>query len=136
MGYCMDQTDSDFTIKKENFTKALEALKAAFIPENMNVSDYINGKEYPHFSWVDTQTVLNAKELEDALREIRYQPVYDDDGNIINVEFTGEKAGAEDVFFVALAPYVENHSYICFEGEDGCRWEWDFDGQKVKEVYI
>ncbi|MDR2022109.1 MAG: hypothetical protein LBQ71_02380 [Hungatella sp.] len=61
----------------------------------------MNGKKYPHFSWVATETVLNSKTLSDALLEIRYRPFYDENGNIINVEFTGEKDGDEDIFFPA-----------------------------------
>ena len=134
MGYYMDQTDSKFIIKKENFKKALNALKDAFIPENMDCMDYVNGENIPHFSWVNTQTVLNADTLEDALNEIRYQPKYDNNRNIINVEFTGQKYGSEEVFFTALAPYVEKDSYISFEGEDGAKWTWKFDGKKVNQI--
>ena len=135
MGYYMDQTDSKFVIKKENFENALNALKAAFVPEKMDCVDYIHGKQHPHFSWVDTQTVLNAEKLEDALVEIRYEPKYNNNGNIVNVEFTGEKYGSEVVFFTALAPYVEKDSYIAFKGEDGAEWSWDFNGKTVSEVY-
>ena len=132
MGYYINQTDSLFVIKKENFENALNALKAAFVPDNMNCVDYIGGKQYPHFSWVDTQTVLDAEKLEDALIEIRYKPEYDDDGNIVNVKFTGEKYGSDLVFFTALAPYVEKDSYIAFKGEDDNEWRWDFDGKTVQ----
>lgn len=134
MGYCIEMTDSSFTIKKENFTKALESLKSVFIPENMTCKDYISGKEYPHFSWVDTKTVIESKTLEEAMDEIRYVPLYNFDGNICNVGFTGEKYGDEDVFFNALAPYVESDSYMCFEGEDGDTWKWVFKNGKVKQI--
>lgn len=132
MGYYMDQTDSKFVMKKENFGKALQALKGVFIPENMTCIDYVYGKKYPHFSWVDTNVVLKAKTIEEALKEIRYEPEYDNEGNIVNVEFTGEKFGDEEIFFMALAPYIEKGSYISFEGEDGCEWTWFFNGKKVK----
>lgn len=135
MGYYMDQTGSKFVIKKENFKNALNALKAVFVPEKMDCVDYIGGKQYPHFSWVDTQIVLNAGKLEDALVEIRYKPKYDDNGNIVNVKFTGEKYGSENVFFTALAPYVEKDSYIAFKGGDDKEWSWNFNGKTVSEIY-
>ena len=72
MGYCIEMTESKFTIKKENFNKALQSLKEVFVPENMTCYDYIDGKKYPHFRWVDTKTVLESKELGSALEEIRY----------------------------------------------------------------
>ena len=133
MGYCMEMTDSKFEIKKENFKKALESLKSVFIPENMTCYDYICGKPYPHFSWVDTQIVLESETFEDALKEIRYIPKYNNDGDICSVEFTGEKYGDEKIFFKALAPYVESGSYIAFEGENGFEWEWFFNDGKVEK---
>ena len=122
MGYFIEMKDSKFEIRKENFEKALENLKSVFVPENMNCYDRIDGKIYPHFSWVDTHSVLNSKTLGEALEEIRYEPEYNDKGNICNVKFTGQKYGSENVFFNALAPYVESGSYIAFEGENGETW--------------
>lgn len=135
MGYFMEMTDSKFEIKKENFKKALESLKSVFVPENMNCYDYIGGKQYPHFSWVNTDSVLRSRSLGNALAEIRYEPEYNDNEDICNVEFTGQKYGSEKVFFNALAPYVESGSYIAFEGEGGDKWEWQFNDGKVEQVY-
>ena len=134
MGYCIEMTESNFTIKRKNFDKALQSLKDVFVPENMTCYNYVNGKKYPHFSWVDTKTVLESKELGEALEEIRYAPTYNDDGDICDVEFTGEKYGDEEIFFNALAPYVESGSYLCFEGEDEDTWKWAFDNGKVKQI--
>lgn len=134
MGYYIEMTDSKFEIKKENFEKALKSLKSVFVPKNMNCCDYICGKQYPHFSWVDTHSVLRSKTLGEALEEIRYEPEYNDNGDICNVEFTGQKYGSENVFFNALAPYVESGSYIAFEGEDGDIWEWSFNNGKVEQI--
>lgn len=135
MGYCIEQTDSNFTIKKENFRDALNNLKAVFTPDKMTCVDYIWGKQLPHFRWVNTDIVLNAETLEEALVEIRYKPVLNDNGDIINVEFIGEKYGDEEIFFAALAPFVENDSYISFEGEDEHKWTWCFNGKEVRQSY-
>lgn len=131
MGYCIEMIDSKFAIKKENFEEALKSLKSVFIPENMTCKDTIGGKEYLHFCWVDTNTVLNSTTFDEALEEIRYTPVYDVDGNICDVEFTGEKYGDEKIFFISLAPYVEPDSYLFFTGEDGDVWKWIFRNGEV-----
>lgn len=131
MGYFMEMIDSKFAIKKENFEEALRSLKGIFVPENMTCKDYISEKEYHHFSWVDTNTVLSSLTFEEALKGIRYTPVYDVDGDICDIEFTGEKYGDEKIFFTSLAPYVEPDSYVCFEGEDGEVWKWIFRNGKV-----
>ena len=135
MGYYIEQTDSNFIIKKENFRDALNNLKAVFTPDKMTCIDYIHGEELPHFSWVRTDTVLDAETLEEALEEIRYDPIFNDNGDIINVEFTGEKYGDEEIFFAALAPFVEKDSYISFEGEDEDKWTWCFNGKEVRQSY-
>ena len=135
MGYCIEQTDSNFIIKKENFRDALNNLKAVFTPDKMTCIDYIRGKKIPHFSWVSTDIVLDAETLEEALEEIRYNPIFNGNGDIINVEFIGEKYGDEEIFFTALAPFVEKDSYISFEGEDGCKWTWWFNGKEVRQSY-
>lgn len=134
MGYCIEMTDSNFVIRKENFAKALESLKSVFIPENMTCYDRIDGKKYPHFRWVDTKTVLESVTLAEAMEEIRYLPVPNIDGDICDVEFRGEKYGDEEIFFKALAPYVESGSYICFMGEDDSEWKWVFDNGEVEYV--
>ncbi len=133
MGYCIKMTDSKFGIKKENFENALKALKKVFIPEEMTVTDFVKEREIPHFRWVSTDAVLNTTDILNALMHIRYKPVLDENGDIANVEFTGEKSGDERVFFTALAPFVEKGSYLAFEGEDGNRWTWKFDGKTVTE---
>lgn len=134
MGYCIEMTDSNFVINKENFAKALESLKSVFVPENMTCYDRIEGKRYPHFRWVNTKTVLESVTLADAMKEIRYIPIFNIDGDICDVEFRGEKYGDEEIFFKALAPYVESDSYICFMGEDDSEWKWVFDNGEVKYV--
>lgn len=134
MGYCIKMTESKFTIKKENFETALKSLKAVFVPENMNTYDYINGKRYPHFSWVDTNKVLDSLNITEALTGIRYIPQFDQNGDICNVKFIGEKYGDEEIFFKALAPYVESGSYLCFKGEDGDTWKWSFNGESVAYI--
>jgi len=131
MGYCIEMTESNFIIKKENFEKALKSLKDVFVPENMTCYDLVGGKKYPHFSWVNTKTVLESTNIGEALEEIRYIPKFNQNGDICNVEFTGEKYGDEQIFFSALAPYVESGSYLCFKGEYGDTWKWVFENGKV-----
>ena len=133
MGYYMDQRESHFKIKKENFDAALTALKSVFVTENMTCCDWVNGNEIPHFAWVDTKRVLDAETLDEALEEIRWEPEHDLDGNIDCLRFDGEKIGDEDTFFQAIAPYVEAESYIEMIGEDNYMWRWVFNGDIVEE---
>lgn len=132
MGYCIEMVGSNFSIKKEHFEEALKSLKSVFVSENMTSKNYINGREYPHFRWVHTNTILSSTTLEEALKGIRYTSTFDSNGNICDVEFIGEKYGDEKIFFTALAPYVEPDSYLCFEGEDGEVWKWIFRNGEIE----
>lgn len=126
MGYSINLINGkNFIIKKENFEKALESLKSVFIPEKMT----IDGKR---FSWVWTSGVLESKTLEAALREIMYVAIINDNGDITGLMFTGENDGDEDIFFTALAPWVENGSFLSFQGEDGGKWTWKFNNGMVE----
>lgn len=136
MGYCIEMTESNFVIKKENFQQALNSLKQVFVPEKMTTYDCIYGKKYPHFKWVRTESVLDSRTLIEALSKIRYNPVINDEGDIVNVEFCGEKYGDENIFFSSIAKLVEPNSFLKFRGEDGAEWIWLFYGEKVKQDYI
>lgn len=58
----------------------------------------------------------------------------DSDGNITDVEFIGEKLGNDFTVFQAIAPYVQDGSYIWMVGEDGSQWRWIFQSGICKEV--
>lgn len=129
MGYRIAIADNKLAINKVNFTKALDALKSLFTSENFTCTDY--GKDCQHFSWINTKTVLESKTLGEAMEGIRFSPLYDPDGNITGVDFTGENDGDESIFLNALAPYVVSDSHISFVGEDGNMWKWIFRNGKV-----
>ena len=62
MGYCITMLESKFEIKKEDFDKALESLKSVFVKDKMTCQD---SSGY-HYSWVNTNYVLEAETLEEA----------------------------------------------------------------------
>jgi hypothetical protein len=126
MGYWMTQRgDQDFTIKKENQEKALIAIKALSFEPTRSISGY---------SWVDDNYV-NANTLKEALDIWRWEAMIDKDGDIIDLYFTGDKLGDEDFLFRAIAPYVEDGSYIEMSGEDSCLWRWCFENGTIFEKY-
>ena len=48
----------------------------------------------------------------------------DSDGNISELEFTGEKLGSDFELFQSIAPYVQ----------DGSQWRWVFQSGACREV--
>lgn len=128
MGYRMSVMECNFALKKENHADALEAIKSLAGKETIH--DSSGG----HFSWVDTKDFLDARHIENALEAWRWEAEFDPDGNINRLCFVGEKLGDCELVFNAIAPYVEENSYIQMLGEDGFQWRWVFSKDGVREV--
>jgi len=119
MGYCMTQQEQSFFVAKEHHEAALEAIKA-------------NAKYLK--CWIDTDRLLEAKTLEDALFIARWDANIDAEGNISDIWFHREKLGDEDALFQVIAPYVKEGSYIQMCGEDNSMWRWTFNGKECVEI--
>lgn len=131
MGYCMTQRGSEFLIRGQNFSAALAAVKAlAYKPEQMSGG---SSKGERWYAWVDTNGFVNAATLADAIGAWRWSTTVIN-GGIVDIYFKGEKLGDDMILFEALAPFVEDGSFIDMEGEDGSLWRWVFDGKTVREV--
>ena|SRR3990167_2164431 len=135
MGYCISMDEVVFFIAEKDKSAALKAVKAlADDTSRMSGGRYEGGtKKQAWYSWVDTNRFATAKNLEDAMTEWRYCPETDEEGNISNIYFEGEKLGDETVLWKALAPFVKSGSYIQMHGEDGSTWRWCFDDGKFEE---
>lgn len=121
MGYCIDQTDSKFTVKEANKIPAMKAIKAAF-------------KGKGQIGWIREDELKGTDSFSEVMRKCRWDCDLDDDDNVDSIEFQGEKAGEDiDVVFNAIAPYVEAGSYVEFHGEDGDLFRYVFDGSTMKE---
>jgi hypothetical protein len=128
MGYCIQLQDGHLTIKAENKAAALEAVKRM---DPRTGHGWWNGEA--QFSWVDHQDVVKASTLEEALGLWHFPPVLSEAGDIIALEYEGEKIGDEIKLFATLAPFVENGSHVEFLGEDGERWRYVFDNGGFRE---
>lgn len=130
MGYCMEQRDCNFKIKREHFKDALKAIKALVAQDNKKSGGSFKGGKTieKFFAWTENDEILNAKTVMDALLAWRWEVEIDDDG-INNISFTGEKLGDDIHLFEAIAPFVEVGSYIEMTGEDGGHWRWMFNGK-------
>lgn len=72
----------------------------------------------------------SEEELAEALEEQGWLLVFDDKGNVEDIEFPGEKIHADmDDIFPQLAPFVDPGSFVQFDGEAFLRY--DFDGERT-----
>ena len=118
MGYCMEQVDSKFHIKKENFEKALQTLKTKNPQGN-----FINKDEN---EFIDCRTIF------EALDKRCWHLI--EDGDINEICFEGEKSHSDLELFDSFAEFVEKGSYIQMSGEDGEIWRWVFDGKTCEAI--
>ena len=141
MGYYMSMVERSFKIKAEDKGKALEAIKAMFEPERLNKEG--NGgswgggaKTETWYSWVDTKASLACKTLEDAIKEWGWELIVDEEsGDVVDISYEENKIGQESLMFTAIAPYVEEGSFLHMNGEDGSQWRWYFeDGNMVEQT--
>lgn len=121
MGYHIFQNheQSKFHIKAENKNKALEAVKSLFGQE---ATLTYSGNYY---AWVNDD-YKDSTNLEDALKAWRWLAKNDNDGNIVELIFEGEKYGDDALLFDVIAPFVEDDCQIKMFGEDGRSFGWYF----------
>ena len=126
MGYYCYHTGSSFDMKAENIGKALKALAE---------TDYV---------W-HPEKVLPVCEkgsfeeqkacFEKTLLDNGWYVVYDEKGNVYDIEFVCDKWSDDNIFFDVFAQFVEKGSYIEIVGEDNQLWRMVFDGEHCREIY-
>ena len=124
----MEQLDSKFRIKLENLPKVKAVIKALHGKESI---DFDDGPS--HFSWVD-EDFYKLNTAIQLMQAFRWEPTIDDNGDVADINFTGEKLGDDKIFFEAIAPFVESDSYIEMKGEDDEKWRWVFKKGKLYEI--
>lgn len=129
MGYYMNQRAASFRIKQQNIFKALAAVQA------LHGNETIKDGSGRYLSWVD-QDFHKRTTLLEILDCWRWQIEKDrQTGDVVDICFNGEKLGDDETLFSALAPFVEDGSFIEMGGEDDALWRWVFKGGKCQEVY-
>jgi len=127
MGYNMSQVScSDFLLKKEKFSAALEAIKSLAKGGTIENSD--GSRRY---SWVDP-SFATATTLEKAINAWNWDLDVDENGNGVALNFNASKLGDDSILLGALAPFVESGE-IEMAGEERSHWKWVFKDGKVHE---
>ncbi len=128
MSRFVTQSSQYFVIRAERQAEALAAVK-----ELGKHADVSQGEWY---HWVDPGFV-DARTLDEALRCWRWEPVHNESGAIVGLNFCGHRLGQERILFETLAPFTECGSFIELKGSKGVTWHWDFEngscGEKICE---
>lgn len=119
MGYNILIIKTHFRIVTDNTDSVLLALKNLATREQ-------------DFAFVKNNLLIESNDISSAFEAWRWLPEIDDEGNVVDLDFVGEKLGDEQILFDTIAPFVETGSYIIVAGEDGENgkiWRWRFDGE-------
>ena len=119
MGYYITQGETEILIKAEHHMAIVQKIK-----------EFVYGGN--HFDWTNDNTILNTFSVEIIFSEVGWNPQYDEQGDIIGLEFVCEKLGSEDVFFELIAEFVEDGSYITIHGECEDSWRYVFNNGKMQ----
>ena len=120
MGYHVEQLDSGFFVAADVIPSLIETIHK--LAEN------------GQYSWV-RDNYIDSNDVTDIFRCWRWDIDMDKHGNIVDIRFDGEKLGDDEVFFKAIAPFVQDGSFIEMRGEDNAMWRWKFSNGKLREIY-
>ena len=77
----------------------------------------------------------NIKDIYDAFRYYGYAYFENEKGDIDSICFESEKLTDQEIFFTAIAPAVEEGSFLEMRGEDNCLWRWAFRDGGCESLY-
>lgn len=113
MGYHIQQTASKFKIRARNIPQALKAAKAVVRQHLLPLRSRTVAAKLAELFWQWGWNMrINRKT-----------------GDIVSIDFEGEKLLEEDALFNAIGPYVEAGSLVAVIGADLEAWRWYFDGE-------
>ena len=112
MSYSIYEKEQNFRIPADKKKDAFMALLAAGLATRCNIST-----------------------LEEALNDAGWIPTLVPTGDIVEVRLAQDEINdALQDTLDALAPFVDAGSYLEFEGEDGYRWRWVFNGKELDKI--
>ena len=106
MGSPAVQSETNFSIKRENFPQALDALKKKYV-------GFLGGFEH----------------LEEAVMLFNWQlQINETTGDAVGIWFLEASIDGDEEFFALIAKFVEPGSFIVMYGCEADVWRWFFDG--------
>lgn len=148
MGYYVKIIRNDFSIKKERGEEAYRAVCelnryddrkrggrwGGNPSEKPADSKSVSSNPDKWFSWMPWNYDETCKNLAEVLEALGFG-IEETEAEIRILDYDS-KAGQEDLFLEALAPYVEPGSYLLWLGEDRCIWKQEFeDGRMTTTDY-
>ena len=143
MGYYIRTPQTSFAIANKNLPRFFELVSKLMGDENVEKhgtggSFSGHGKTRSWYSWVNTDEVRKAVvngDIHAVFEAWGYELVstsVNDDTSYYFLDIRGgdAKIGDEEKFFAAIAPVVEDGSFLDVVGEDGEQWRWMWENGK------
>lgn len=143
MGYYIRTPNTSFAIRTENLPRFFDLVSNLMSDENIEENgqggSWSGGvKRQAWYSWVDTDKVRRAV-LDRDIRavfeawgyDLELTNEYDGVTNFfLDIRGGDAKIGDEETFFAAIAPVVEDGSFLDVKGEDDEEWRWMWENGK------
>lgn len=117
MGYYIYYEGGDVRISKGNVPHAINALRTLLEEES-----FLHCKK------------PDLDDLESMLWHYGFECDFDDEGNVVNIMWAGDKSRNEDECLAAIAPFVDPGSYMYMSGEEHEHWKWTFKDGQLEDV--
>lgn len=138
MGYNVMLTAADYRIDKDKLDAAYRAMCELNKRDELKTGgsygqrpDGTYGQISTHFAWMDANYPQTCQDAAQIFKELGFGVAVDGNGTL-SLEGYDSKAGAEELFLAAAAPFARPGSYVEWEGEDGERWRTDYNGEGVR----
>jgi len=143
MGYYINTRFTSFAILTKNLPRFFDLVDN--LMSDKNIKKHGNGGSWQGntqmkswFSWVNTDAVRKAsanKDIVAVFDEWGYElTLLTDECGVsaysLNIRNGNAKIGDEEKFFAAIAPVVEDGSFIDVVGEDDQEWRWMWENGK------
>lgn len=147
MGYYANTMDTNFIIKKDNLEDAYKALCALNAtdegkngyfegdtpPAKPEWSKSVSNTPHMSFKYMDWNYDENLNDVFEVFSALGFEARTTEDGDF-ELDGYDDIMGDHEIFFAAVAPFVEDGSYVEWEGSDGERWRNQFDGGEMKTL--
>jgi len=88
-------------------------------------------------SMTDNDFFVKAEDVDKvsaALSENMFDMGKNEAGDIVSLDFTGQKLREQTKMFEQIAPFVKENSFVEMRGEEGAMWRWVFIDGKCMEI--
>lgn len=126
MGYYVMTTDVDIFLHKKYFHDVYKKMcklndydelkRGGTHPRNEEYTTRYNPNVW--FSWMEYNYPETCKDMFEILTQVGFSWALDDDGNLVDLRYENNKTGNEDYFLMCFAEYINDGSYITFQGEE------------------